>query len=95
MNVLKIMLIWSINKFFSIIYLLILIRVILSWVRVSSYNKYVALIFQLTDIVLDPIRNLMGKLGIDTGMIDLTPIIAYFLLQLIENALRRIVWLLL
>ncbi len=89
------MLIWSINKFFSIVYLLILIRVILSWVRVNSYNKYVALIFQLTDIILDPIKNLMGKLGIDTGMIDLAPIIAYFVLQLIENALRRIVWLLL
>ena len=95
MNVLKIMLIWSINKFFSIVYLLILIRVILSWVRVNSYNKYVALIFQLTDIILDPIKNLMSKLGIDTGMIDLSPIIAYFLLQLMENALRKIVWLLL
>lgn len=94
MILLKSILIWSINKFFAILYLLIFIRVILSWVRVNSYNKYITLIYQLTDLILDPFRKLINKLGIDTGMIDLSPIIAYFALQLIENFLRRIVWLL-
>ncbi len=89
---LKGLLIWSINKFFSIIYLLILIRIILSWVRVGSYNKYVAFIFQLTDLILDPFKKLIDRLGIDTGFIDLSPIVAYFVLQLIENALKKIIW---
>ncbi|MCK9217868.1 MAG: YggT family protein [Firmicutes bacterium] len=86
------LLIWSISKFFSIIYLLILIRIILSWVKVNSYNKYIALIFQLTDFILDPFKRLIYRLGIDTGFLDLSPIVAYFVLQLVETALKRVIW---
>lgn len=89
------MLIWSVSKFFSVIYLLILIRIIFSWVRVNKYNKYIEIIFQLTDMILDPVRKLIERFDIDTGMIDLSPIIAYFLLQLIENSIKRIIWALL
>ncbi|NLN47708.1 MAG: YggT family protein, partial [Clostridiales bacterium] len=59
------------------------------------YNKYIEIIFQLTDMILDPVRKLIERFGIDTGMIDLSPIIAYFLLQLIENSIKRIIWALL
>ena len=92
---LKSILLWSISKFFSLIYLLIFVRIIFSWVRTDRYNKYIAIIFQLTDIILDPFRKLIDRLGIDTGMIDLSPLIAYFVLQFIENQLRKIIWALL
>lgn len=89
------MLIWSVSKFFSVIYLLIFIRIIFSWIRVNKYNKYIEIIFQLTDIILDPVRKLIERLGIDTGMIDLSPLVAYFLLQLVESSIKRIIWALL
>lgn len=89
----KELLIWSVDKFFSIVYLLIFIRLALSWIRVNSYNKYIALIYQLTDPILEPFRTLMSKFGIDTGMIDFSPIIAYFVLELIESLIKRIIWL--
>lgn len=88
----KELLIWSIDKFFSIVYLLMFIRIALSWVRINSYNKYVVLIYQLTDPILEPFKRLISRLGIDTGMIDLSPIIAFFVLQFIENFIKRIIW---
>ncbi len=91
----KNMFLWSISKFFSVIYLLIFIRIVLSWVRINKYSKYFEIIFQLTDIILEPVRKLIGRLGIDTGMLDLSPIIAYFLLQFIENSIKKIIWVLL
>ena len=89
----KELLIWSVDKFFSIVYLLIFIRLALSWIRVNSYNKYIALIYQLTDPILEPFRTLMSKFSIDTGMIDFSPIIAYFVLELIESLIKQIIWL--
>ena len=85
------MLIWSVGKFFGVIYLLIFIRIVLSWVRVNSYNKYVVLVYQLTDPVLEPFKNLMYRLGLQTGMIDFSPLIAYMVLQIIENFIKRII----
>lgn len=89
----KELLIWSVDKFFSIVYLLMFIRIALSWVRINSYNKYVVLIYQLTDPILEPFKRLISRFGIDTGMIDFSPIIAFFVLQLIENFIKRIIWL--
>ena len=89
----KELLIWSVDKFFSIVYLLMFVRIALSWVRINSYNKYVVLIYQLTDPILEPFKRLISRFGIDTGMIDFSPIIAFFVLQLIENFIKRIIWL--
>lgn len=68
------------------------IRIALSWVRVSPYNKAVNIIYQLTDPILDPFKSLIERFGINTGMIDFSPLIAYFVLQLIENLIIRILW---
>lgn len=88
----KSILIWSVSKFFSIIYILMFIRIALSWVRVSPYNKAVNIIYQLTDPVLEPFRRLIDRLGINTGMIDFSPLIAYLVLQFIENIIIRALW---
>lgn len=87
-------LIWSVNKFFSVIYLLILIRMLLSWVRINPYNRLVNIIYQLTEPILEPFRRLMDRTGINTGMLDLSPLIACLVLQLLENIIIRSLWLL-
>lgn len=89
------LLIWSIDKFFTVIYMLIFIRIILSWIRTNSYNKYIVLIYQLTDPILEPFRRLISRFGLDTGMIDFSPLVAYLVLQFIENLIIKTIWLIL
>lgn len=89
------LLIWSIDKFFTVIYMLIFIRIVLSWIRTNSYNKYIVLIYQLTDPILEPFRRLISRFGLDTGMIDFSPLVAYLVLQFIENLIIKAIWLIL
>lgn len=64
----------------------ILIIVILSWIAPQSYNPAVLLLHQLTGPVLSRIRKIMP----DMGMLDLSPIVAFLLIQVIEIFLRYI-----
>ncbi|MBN1130477.1 MAG: YggT family protein [Chitinispirillaceae bacterium] len=66
--------------------LVIVARVILSWMQVDPRNPAVALIVRITEPVLEPIRRLLptGKMGF-----DLSPLIAIFALGLVERLLVR------
>lgn len=90
----KHILIWSVSKFFSIIYILMFIRIALSWIRVSPYNKTVNILYQLTDPLLEPFKRLIDRLGINTGMIDFSPLIAYLVFNFVENLIIRTLWML-
>lgn len=62
----------------------ILVRVIAQWLAVSPYSKAIRLVHRLTDWIVLPIRKRIPPLGI----IDLSPLLAYFALFL----LRELVW---
>lgn len=66
--------------------ILIFIRVILSWVP-SGIHNFRKFIYDVTEPILAPIRKIIPPLG---GMIDLSPIIAYILLYLIQIAVSMI-----
>jgi len=66
---------------FQILQLAIIVRVIISWVRVSPYSPWVRWSFVLTEPFLRPLRRIVPTIG----MIDITPIIAYFALQLMAS----------
>lgn len=75
-------------QFLSLVELLIVARVILSWVASPvSRNPVVQLIRQVTDPILLPIRSILPR----TGMFDLSPMVAlfaiYFLQSLIAGAM--------
>ncbi len=65
----------------------LIVRVISSWVRISPYSRWVRWSFALTEWLLAPLRRVIPPLG----MIDITPIVAFFVIQLIGGALVRIV----
>lgn len=67
---------------------MIVIRAIISWIPdLSPYNnKIVGYIYKITDIILEPIRNLLDRYGA-LGMIDISPIIALFLLRVARDFL--------
>jgi YggT family protein len=63
--------------------------VIISWVNADPYNPIVRFIRNITEPVLGRIRQFMP----DTGMLDLSPLVAFFAIHLIQSAIARyILW---
>ena len=73
-----------IDNGFNLLQMLIIIRVILSWIPHDPYNQIIQLLYQLTDIILKPLRDILPLQG---AGIDFTPIIAFFLLGFIKKIL--------
>jgi YggT family protein len=72
---------------FSILKIALLVRVVSSWLPVSPYSKWISWSFRLTEPILAPLRRIVPTLG----AFDITPIVAYFLLGLIQSFLLRLV----
>jgi YggT family protein len=60
----------------------IFFRAILSWVNPDPYNPLVRALDQITEPILGPLRRVMPRIG----MIDLTPMVAIFVLIAIQRA---------
>lgn len=51
-------------------------------------NPLFNFIYQITEPILAPFRNLINKLGINTGMIDFSPLLAFLFLDLLSYILK-------
>jgi len=80
-------LIQIINTTFRIYSYLILARIFLSWIPVDHYNPIVQFIYKITEPVLAPFRIILplGSMGL-----DLSPIIVFFLLNLLQRSVINI-----
>ena len=74
-----------IHTAFEILTYIIFIRVILSWFPHNPYHPIIKLIYQISDTILSPIRNAVSPIG----GIDISPIIAIFMIQLIKNIILK------
>ena len=64
---------------------LIFARVIISWIP-NLNNKVIEILYIVTEPILEPIRKLLDKTMGNTGiMIDLSPIVAFLLIGLIQR----------
>ena len=54
---------------------LILIRALISWVNADPFNPIVRFLYQTTEPILEPLRRYMPRMAI-----DLSPIVAFFLI---------------
>lgn len=70
----------SANVFFQVINLLLVVRVLLSWTRYNNHNKYVVMLYHVTDPILEPFKRLTNRLGANQ-MIDWSPLIAMLFVQ--------------
>ncbi|MBK6486620.1 MAG: YggT family protein [Gemmatimonadetes bacterium] len=70
---------------FALLRIALIVRVFSSWVRVSAYSKWIRWSYTLTEPILRPLRQVVPTLG----MIDITPIIAYVLISLLEGLVVR------
>lgn len=77
------MLFQFVNLVFTLLTLLIFVRVLLSWVRVNPYNPLIRLLYDLTDPILVPFQRLIPP----AGGLDFSPLVALIVIDL----LRRLV----
>lgn len=68
---------------FAIVKLALMVRVLSSWFPVSPYSKWIRWSYVLTDWMIAPLRRVIPTIG----MVDITPIVAWFLLNLIQKFL--------
>ena len=64
---------------------LILVRVLLSFFPTLQSSKISYFIYQMTEPILAPCRAILDRLGLGMGMIDFSPILAFLLLNLLQN----------
>jgi len=63
----------------------IFIRAILSWIQPDPSNPIVRLLDQITEPILAPLRQIVPRIG----MIDITPMVAFFVIQGLAVAVQR------
>jgi YggT family protein len=81
--------IFIVSLVFQIYEFLILIRVLLTWVNVNPYrpaidHPIIRFLHRITDPVLIPLQRIIPPIG---GAIDISPIIALFLLEIVRRIL--------
>ena len=63
----------------------IFFRAILSWFSLDPRNPLVEVLDQITEPILAPLRRIVPRLG----MIDITPLVAIILLQVLAQAVAQ------
>ena len=76
-----------IDMIFQGLNLIIFIRVILSWIPHDMYHPLIAIIYQISEPILRPFRDLIPshRMGI-----DLSPIFAFIALSLVRRVIFQI-----
>lgn len=74
---------------FELMQWLIIGRVLLSWVRVGPNNRIAAFIYEVTEPILKPIRKVIHR---GASPLDFSPIVAIFLLQILERFLLNLLF---
>mgnify|MGYP002781055145 CR=1 FL=1 len=72
---------------FALLQLALLVRVVSSWFQLSPYERWVSWAFVLTEWFLAPLRRVLPPFG----MVDVSPLVAYFALSLLERLVLSLV----
>lgn len=73
---------------FTVIYFILVVRIIISWVGADPYNDITRLIYTVSDPILAPFRRLPLQIG---GM-DFSPIVAFLVLSVLRGFLVGILY---
>ncbi len=73
---------YLVYQFFNIIMLLMLVRVLLSWIpNINWYKEPVFSLKKFTDYIFEPFRKVIPPVG----MLDLSPIVAFITIEIIRQ----------
>ncbi len=73
---------WVVNSILSLLWILIFVRALVSWVNPDPYNPIVQFLYKSTEPLLLPIRKVLPPMGL-----DLSPIIAFFVILFLQKFL--------
>ena len=76
-----------ISLIFNIFMLLIIGRILLSWVNLDPYHPVSQFIFRATEPFLEPVRRVMPSVG----MFDLSPIVVIIIAQVLESVIIQLI----
>ena len=76
-----------VNILAQVLNIAILARVLLSWLPLDRDNILVRLVYEITEPILGPIRRVLPPLG---GL-DLSPIVALILIQVVQRVLLMLI----
>lgn len=79
-----ILLINFIDLLFSALTLAIIARALLSWLPMDPYNPIIQIVHQITDPILAPLQRVIPPMG----MMDISPIVALVILQVLQTLIR-------
>lgn len=72
----------------DVIQLLLIARVILSWVPHDPYNQIIRYIYSITEPMMRPVRDMFP---LSAGGMDFSPIIVFFLVGVVKKLLLSVV----
>ncbi len=58
----------------------------MSWFNLPPSNRFVILLYDVTEPILAPLRRVVPRIG----MIDITPIVAIFLMNFVSQVLQQV-----
>jgi YggT family protein len=70
-----------VDLLFTALTLAIVARAVISWFRVSPYHPVAQFLDQLTEPILAPLRRVIPSIG----MVDISPLVAILLLQVVQQ----------
>lgn len=78
-------------NFFDLLFTLlgfaIIARALVSWLPVDRYHPIIRVLDQITEPILAPLRRYIPPVG---GMMDITPIVALILIQILQAIVHRV-----
>jgi YggT family protein len=74
---------------FGFLIFALLVRVLASWLPRLGASRWIRWSYGATEWMLRPLRSVIPSIG---GVIDITPIVAYFALQLVQWLVERILF---
>jgi YggT family protein len=83
-----ILLVNFIDLIFSALTLAIVARALISWLPMDNYNPIVQFLYRITEPILAPIQRVIPPIG----MMDITPIVALILLQILQGLIHNVLF---
>jgi YggT family protein len=77
-----------IHYLFLIYTLLLVVRIVASWIPKLAYHRAMRFVYFYTDPYLNLFRRIIPPIG---GVLDLSPMLGFFMLQILEKTILSII----
>nr|WP_286672850.1 YggT family protein [Anaeromonas gelatinilytica] len=78
--------------FINLLKIMVIARIFLSLIIRDLRNPLLNFIYRFTEPILAPFRNLINRLGINTGMFDFSPLLAFLFLDIVSGVIIRLLY---